>query len=553
MSSHLLFQIALSFFFYYGLGTLNFAQNKPAVQSSTSQYYFEWTADKAVDGNSNGSEPRKSMTCSATKYNGTVANHTWEVDIGFQIIVKTITVYGTDTYIDLLGFKLYIGNVSRPWIYNQDIPSNSSSKTIFVFKPNDAIASVISLKKEGQQLVICEVTVEGECLGGNFSEFCNLTCGACKAYQTCNQDNGSCSLGCDRGWKGTFCKEHCERGNYGYNCNETCGRCLYGNNSCSTSDGNCSNGCMAGWQGHQCKTGCIPGQYGHNCNETCGNCLNGNTSCDTSYGHCTNGCMAGWQGDDCKTDTLRTVTTADVGPDTGVIVGSVLAAVGVFISAMVIIIVVVKKRRMNHNNATSTDNVTTAAHNDAVCKITARNITKKDTTYSTIENASLHRGMRIGVTNTQSDVTERDVPVLNVYVKLQDVTESIESAYCTIDDNRINDHEIESMKIASSYVETLQSLESTLMSVDEEINVLLDKKEQILSKELESARANKLRDKWKQKDSGKDKGSNSVNCVQALQPIEGELRILEEKRKCILGRKEILLRQELAKTTDNEK
>ncbi|KAL3879728.1 hypothetical protein ACJMK2_032014, partial [Sinanodonta woodiana] len=143
--------------------TVNFAQEKLAVQSTIFNYPFNWTADKAVDGNSDGRDPDNSMACSATAVNKSMANHTWEVDIGFQIIVKTITVYGrTDKYFEQLrGFKLYIGNVSRPWIYNQEIPSTSSSNTIYVFKPKDAIASVISLKKEGEILVICEVTVEG--------------------------------------------------------------------------------------------------------------------------------------------------------------------------------------------------------------------------------------------------------------------------------------------------------------------------------------------------------------------------------------------------------
>ncbi|KAL3879932.1 hypothetical protein ACJMK2_032208, partial [Sinanodonta woodiana] len=74
---------------------VNFALNKYATQSTTLNYRnFNWTADKAVDGNSDGSNPDISRTCSATSVTETYSNHTWEVDIGFQIIVKTITVYG---------------------------------------------------------------------------------------------------------------------------------------------------------------------------------------------------------------------------------------------------------------------------------------------------------------------------------------------------------------------------------------------------------------------------------------------------------------------------
>ncbi|KAL3879956.1 hypothetical protein ACJMK2_032232, partial [Sinanodonta woodiana] len=76
--------------------TVNFALHKYAVQSTTLEYNnFNWTADKAVDGNYDGSNPDNSRTCSSTMVTFNVwANHTWEVDIGPPIIVKTITVYG---------------------------------------------------------------------------------------------------------------------------------------------------------------------------------------------------------------------------------------------------------------------------------------------------------------------------------------------------------------------------------------------------------------------------------------------------------------------------
>ncbi|KAL3879758.1 hypothetical protein ACJMK2_032044, partial [Sinanodonta woodiana] len=73
---------------------VNSALNKYATQSTTLNFNnFEWTADKAVDGNSNGRNPNISRTCSATQYKPD-SIHTWEVDIGVQIVIKTITVYG---------------------------------------------------------------------------------------------------------------------------------------------------------------------------------------------------------------------------------------------------------------------------------------------------------------------------------------------------------------------------------------------------------------------------------------------------------------------------
>ncbi|KAK3577065.1 hypothetical protein CHS0354_037089 [Potamilus streckersoni] len=573
-------------------------------------------------------------------------------------------VYGRSDVLDQLhGFKLYIGNVSRPWIYNQELPIYSSDGIRYVYKPNDVIASVIALMRSRQVLTICEVIVEGECLDDMFSEFCNKTCGKCFAGQPCNKENGTCPLGCHQGWKGSFCKEGCERGKYGYNCNETCGNCLYGNISCSTSDGNCTNGCIAGWQGYHCSKGCDTGKYGYNCNETCGNCLYGNTSCFTSDGRCNNGCEAGWQGDDCKQEcrsgthgygcnetcancykgiiscsmtdgrcmdgceagwrgdickfkcesgtygfncnetcgyclngkdscstmngqcngacqagwkgetcksgTSGTVNHVDVGPNTGVIVGSVLAAVGVSIFTMIIIIVIAKYRRKKNNNETSTENVTTATHY-ANLDIGNPDTAEKTTTFSGIEEASQQKGMPIGRADSHIGVKDLDVPVDNEYefFSSQKLRHIPESAYSTIEHSLLDYQGKESMENSSNYVENLQSLERALKSVDEKISVLLDRKEKLLCKELEIARANKRLDKRKKKnpiqsdtnndstdvnDKRRGDSESCGNFVQMLQSLEGELRLLEEERKCFLERKENLLRQELAKTTEEEK
>ncbi|KAL3879957.1 hypothetical protein ACJMK2_032233 [Sinanodonta woodiana] len=98
----------------FKLCTVNLALHKSAVQSTTSDWIFNWTADKAVDGNSDGSNPHTSKTCSATA--NTIkkfVNHTWEVNIGPPIIVKAITVYGrTDgkvpSRIQLYIFSIYL-------------------------------------------------------------------------------------------------------------------------------------------------------------------------------------------------------------------------------------------------------------------------------------------------------------------------------------------------------------------------------------------------------------------------------------------------------------
>ncbi|KAL3879943.1 hypothetical protein ACJMK2_032219 [Sinanodonta woodiana] len=96
MSSHILVYFIFSVVLHLGLGMVNFALHKSAIQSTTEFWNnFEWTADKAVDGNSDGSYPDNSRTCSSTMNKGVPwVNHTWEVNITRAILVKTVTVYG---------------------------------------------------------------------------------------------------------------------------------------------------------------------------------------------------------------------------------------------------------------------------------------------------------------------------------------------------------------------------------------------------------------------------------------------------------------------------
>ncbi|KAL3880529.1 hypothetical protein ACJMK2_032763 [Sinanodonta woodiana] len=280
----------------------NFALNKFAKQSSTLSYYFPWTADKAVDGNTNdGGNPDESKTCSATA--GPYGTQTWEVDFGFLIIVKTITVYErTDKKDQLSGFKVFVGNTTMPWTVNQPLVEVKPVSTQHLFRVNDSLAQFVAVRRPYSNIMtICEVIVEGVCQKGNFGDVCNETCGNCLyGNDSCNSSTGQCTMKCQKGWRGGKCKRGCKKGTYGYNCNDTCGMCLNGNNSCSTIDGSCILGCSAGYQGENCKLECSNGTYGEGCNETCGMCLRGNDSCLTSNGYCQFGCEAGWWGDTCK-------------------------------------------------------------------------------------------------------------------------------------------------------------------------------------------------------------------------------------------------------------
>ncbi|KAL3879928.1 hypothetical protein ACJMK2_032204, partial [Sinanodonta woodiana] len=433
-------------------------------------------------------------------------------------------------------------------------------------------------KISGQCSGVCQTgwkgdTCKSECELGTYGFHCNETCGYClNGNKSCSKTIGRCSGGCQSGWMGDTCKSECEAGKYGFHCNMTCGYCLNGNNSCSKISGHCSGGCKTGWSGETCGSECEVGTYGFNCNETCGYCSNGNNGCSKISGQCSGDCQTGWRGETCKSGTLDTVTPGDDGPNNGVIVGSVLAALGVSITAMVIIIIIVKRRKMR-NDETGTEHVTTFTNYDnlavgdpeAAIKFTLPSREESETAISASKEANVQMEIPIGESNSHSGVMETDVPVHTVYEKLRDVPdpESTESVYSTINPNLINEPSMNTIQIGSNYIETLQELESALKIIEEEIGVILDRKGKLLRKELEKPRAIKLRDMRKETDSTQldthkdytyvnlasiDAMERSSNFVKMLQSLEGDLRLLQEKRKCLFERRETLLRQELTNT-----
>ncbi|KAL3880848.1 hypothetical protein ACJMK2_033054 [Sinanodonta woodiana] len=336
-------------YFHTVLCDRNFAINKRAHQSSTLFYYgFNWTADKAVDGDTTGGPPEISRTCSATVQK--IGNHTWEVDIGFQIIVKNIVVHGrTDQGNEpqLRGFQLYIGNDSSPWINNFPVKESSLGTNTHSFQLNNTVARFISVIRRNEDiLTICEVEVLGDCLDGVYSEFCNNTCGYCYNGSLCKKDTGECIKGCDLGWRGLLCDTECENGTYGYGCNETCGNCLGGSRSCSRRNGNCTSGCIQGWQGITCKQKCKNGTYSYGCSETCGNCYRGNDSCSVTDGHCIDGCKAGWQGLTCKTEKIPSESNSH---GKTIIIIVVVVVVLATLIAIAVLVVVIKRRRQRTN------------------------------------------------------------------------------------------------------------------------------------------------------------------------------------------------------------
>ncbi|KAL3879335.1 hypothetical protein ACJMK2_031635 [Sinanodonta woodiana] len=187
-------------------GLRNFALNKCAYQSSTVKYNnFDWTADKAVDGNTDSGNPDNSRTCSETAVR--MGNHTWEVDIGFMFIVNHVLIYersdGTD---QLSGFLVIIGNNSNPWRTEMALQKSHSTRHKYILFADYTLARFVSvIRQNSTTLTLCEVEVYGECLHGKYSEFCNLTCGQCSNGEPCNKDTGECLNGCKPGWTGKLC------------------------------------------------------------------------------------------------------------------------------------------------------------------------------------------------------------------------------------------------------------------------------------------------------------------------------------------------------------
>ncbi|KAK3600085.1 hypothetical protein CHS0354_023622 [Potamilus streckersoni] len=282
----------------------NFALNKFANQSSTLNYKgFDWAADKAVDGNTNGWDADMYKTCSATAPDHKM--HIWNVHLGFVVIVKRITIYGRVNKVpdQLSDFELYTDNEFHPRLTNLTSFRVQKPNNIHIFETNDHPANVISVVRRNTWiLTLCEVTVEGECLDGFFSEYCNNTCGRCYNGDSCDKESGICPDGCDPGWSEMLCNVECFEGTYGHGCNKTCGNCLNGSKTCLKTNGHCIDGCKSGWQGDRCNKECEKGTYGSGCRYTCGFCLHGNETCSVVDGRCSMGCQEGWQGKNCQNE-----------------------------------------------------------------------------------------------------------------------------------------------------------------------------------------------------------------------------------------------------------
>ncbi|KAK3797297.1 hypothetical protein RRG08_026980 [Elysia crispata] len=143
--------------------------------------------------------------------------------------------------------------------------------------------------------------------GQNCQKSCNTHCSGLK--KACSHIDGSCSLGCDPGYKGKMCNQQCPSGKYGGNCQKSCStHCAGLKNACSHIDGSCLSGCDPGYKGKMCNQQCPSGKYGGNCQKSCStHCAGLTNACSHTDGSCFSGCDPGYKGKLCNQPAYRAV------------------------------------------------------------------------------------------------------------------------------------------------------------------------------------------------------------------------------------------------------
>ncbi|XP_048238100.1 protein draper-like, partial [Haliotis rufescens] len=319
----------------------NVAFNKTATSTSGTLDGYNWTSDKAVDGN------RSQDVYGGSCFHSVNYPSMWRVDLGRQYRIHHVTVYHRDHYLyRIANCTMHLSN------------DNTSDGTLCYTFPATVTNSVIDLVCDGRgryliirnpgtadkgddTLNICEVEIY-VCSHGTYGNFCDKFCHCLNS--SCDPDSGMCSGDCTPGWKGDRCDIECSQGTYGDACANKCqDRNCQGTPPCHHVTGKCEPGCKAGWTGEDCSRECDGGNYGVDCKKTCigRKCAGTNPSCDRYNGSCDTGCLVGWTGDDC---TQAASTSVAVIP---------LAAglVAIVLIAMLIVLIIVRIRKSRKRTA----------------------------------------------------------------------------------------------------------------------------------------------------------------------------------------------------------
>ncbi|KAK3775710.1 hypothetical protein RRG08_067411 [Elysia crispata] len=152
---------------------------------------------------------------------------------------------------------------------------------------------------KGYQGQRCDAECTNNKFGVNCSENCNQNCGG--PNNACDVRHGVCSDGCDDGYQGEKCEAPCNKRTFGANCSKSCSKqCVGPNNDCNNVDGSCIFGCTDGYEGERCENPCGNNTFGANCSETCSKTCGGpHNTCDHVNGSCIFGCVDGYQGERC--------------------------------------------------------------------------------------------------------------------------------------------------------------------------------------------------------------------------------------------------------------
>ncbi|XP_048243465.1 multiple epidermal growth factor-like domains protein 10 [Haliotis rufescens] len=275
----------------------NVALGKDA-SSPTALWSSVWTADKAVDGNSNQDVYRHS--CFNSEDN---VMSSWTVDLGDDYRIHDVRIYHQ---------KLHLARIRTAALYLSNT-SNTTSVPCYTFPSNTSVIGngIYDIVCDGigryftitdpTHLNLCEVEIY-VCSPGVFGVSCNQFCHCLQA--ACDPVSGVCPGDCRPGWQGDRCDTECDADYYGVNCLNICTnrKCSDVSSSCDRYNGSCDKGCLPGWRGVDCTQECYNGTYGADCNMTCSErkCA-GDSSCDHVRGTCTSGCVSGWKGGDCTT------------------------------------------------------------------------------------------------------------------------------------------------------------------------------------------------------------------------------------------------------------
>ncbi|GFR61714.1 multiple epidermal growth factor-like domains 6, partial [Elysia marginata] len=273
-----------------------------------------WQAKNAVDGKLDipDDEPSQKATCTHT--NGKDRGW-WTVSFTEPVNVYQFLIYNRrdprrrDCCEERLkGFKLTVPGEKKGKTLFQYNDTSDSPKHIYNVVPPKIIHSVSKVKIQvdiyRKILTLCEVKVFGACDIGKYGSDCSLKCNTNCAGpdDVCDHITGTCTNGCEDGYRGNMCDKKCPTGKYGFGCSQVCNtNCAGSDDACDHIKGTCTNGCEDGYRGDKCNLPCPTGKYGSSCLKTCNNTCNGSdNACDHINGTCTNGCEDGYVGDMCE-------------------------------------------------------------------------------------------------------------------------------------------------------------------------------------------------------------------------------------------------------------